>query len=57
VTEFETLPGWKEDISKAQKFEDLPVNCQRYVLRLEELLGIPIKWIGVGPGREDVISR
>ena len=35
--EYEVLPGWTEDISKISKFEDLPTNCQRYVLRLEEV--------------------
>ncbi|CAE7467085.1 unnamed protein product [Symbiodinium microadriaticum] len=54
---YETMPGWKEDISKVTRFQDLPVNCQRYVLRLEELTGVPVKWIGVGPGRDDVITK
>ena len=55
--EYEALPGWKSDISKVRRFEDLPPNCQAYVLRLEELIGVPIKWIGVGPGRDEVITR
>lgn len=54
--EYETLPGWKEDISKCTRFEDLPVNAQRYVQRLEQLLGVPVRWIGVGPGRLDLIE-
>jgi adenylosuccinate synthase len=57
VVEYESMPGWKEDISKAKKFEDLPLACQTYVLRLEELMGVHIRWIGVGPGRDDVIER
>jgi len=52
---YETLPGWKEDISKCQKFSDLPENCQKYVKRIEELVGAPIKWIGTGPGRDEMI--
>ena len=55
--EYETMPGWSEDISKAKKFEDLPPSCQKYVLRLEELIGVPIRWIGVGPGRSEMIDR
>jgi adenylosuccinate synthase len=51
------MPGWTEDISKVTKFEDLPANCQAYVLRLEELIGVHIRWIGVGPGRKDLIER
>ena len=34
---YEVMPGWTEDISKARRFEDLPINCQKYVLRLEEV--------------------
>jgi adenylosuccinate synthase len=55
--EYETLPGWKEDISACRTFEDLPANCQTYILRVQELIGIPIRWIGVGPNRSDVIDR
>jgi len=55
--EYEVLPGWSEDISNCRTFEELPENCQRYVLRVQELLGVPIRWIGVGPNRVDVIDR
>lgn len=55
--EYETLPGWTEDISQVRTFEELPLNCQRYILRVQELIGVPIRWIGVGPNRLDVIDR
>jgi adenylosuccinate synthase len=55
--EYETLPGWTEDISGIREFKELPLNCQRYILRLEALIGVPIKWIGVGAGRDDVIVK
>jgi len=55
--EYEVLPGWTEDISGCKTFEELPENCQKYILRVQELLGIPIRWIGVGPNRADVIDR
>lgn len=55
--QYEQMTGWKEDISKCKKFEDLPVNCRLYVERLEELLGMKIKYIGVGPGRDDIIVK
>jgi adenylosuccinate synthase len=54
---FEELPGWWEDISQARTFEDLPVNAQRYVLALEEMVGQRVSAIGVGPGREAIIAR
>lgn len=52
---YEMLPGWREDISSARTFADLPANCQAYVRRLEELIGCQISGIGVGPGREQTI--
>jgi adenylosuccinate synthase len=53
---YEYLPGWDEDISKAQSFSDLPPNAQAYVRRLEELSGAPISAIGVGPDRNATIE-
>jgi adenylosuccinate synthase len=55
--EYETFPGWKSDISKARKMDDLPAKAVTFIKRIEELVGVPIKWIGVGPGREDMIVR
>jgi adenylosuccinate synthase len=49
---YETLPGWKQDISNARSFADLPPNALRYVKRIQELSGCTIGWVGVGPGRE-----
>lgn len=54
---YEEMPGWWEDISAARTFEELPVNAQKYVLRLEELSGAYISCIGVGPGRDETIVR
>jgi len=53
---YEYLPGWKEDISKAADFSDLPKNAQSYVRFLEEISGAPMSAIGVGPGRTQTIS-
>jgi len=54
---YETLPGWAEDISKVERFSDLPVATQNYVKRIEELIAVPIKWIGNGPGRTAMIEN
>jgi adenylosuccinate synthase len=37
---YETMPGWTEDISKVRRFEDLPMNAQNFVNRVQELLSI-----------------
>jgi adenylosuccinate synthase len=52
-----TLPGWKTDITGVRKFEDLPRNAQAYVHRVEELIGVPVRWVSVGPRREAMIER
>lgn len=46
--QYEEMPGWKEDISKAKRFSDLPKNARNYVKRIEKLIGCPIRFIGVG---------
>ncbi|MBM3180738.1 MAG: adenylosuccinate synthase [Chloroflexi bacterium] len=56
-TVYQTLKGWKEDISKAKSFDALPVNAQIYVKMIEEAAGVPVKWIGVGPERDATIRR
>ena len=55
VPVYEYLPGWTEDISGCRSFDELPATCQAYVRRLEELIGVRISSIGVGPGREQSI--
>ena len=52
---YEYLDGWKEDISKCKKFEELPINAQKYVKYLEKISGAPMSAIGVGPGRDQTI--
>ena len=54
---YEELDGWSEDISGCRKFEELPAAAQAYVLRLEELIGARVSAVGVGPGRDEIISR
>lgn len=54
---YETLPGWQEDISNARRMEDLPENARRYILFIEEQLGVPITMISVGPEREQAIRK
>lgn len=51
------LPGWKKDISKVRTFEDLPKEAQHYVEYIEKEMGIPIRYISVGPDREALILR
>lgn len=52
-----SLPGWRQDISEVRRFEDLPATAQGYVLKIEEMIDVPVTWIGVGPKRDQVIRR
>ena len=54
---YEELPGWSEDITGCRSFDELPQAAQRYVERLEELMGARVSVIGVGPGRDEVVVR
>ena len=54
---YETHKGWKTDISKCKTYDELPLNAKKYLSRLEELLGIKISIISVGPDREQTIFR
>lgn len=52
---YEELDGWAEDITGVRKRENLPEAAQAYVARVEELVGVPVTFIGVGPEREQAI--
>jgi adenylosuccinate synthase len=55
VPVYEDLPGWGEDITKARKLEDLPVQARKYLERISEVSGAPIALIGVGSRRTQTI--
>ncbi|MFA5855560.1 MAG: adenylosuccinate synthase [Candidatus Gracilibacteria bacterium] len=54
---YETLPGWKTSLKDITSWDALPENAKKYVLRLEELLGCPLKYIGVGQRRDQLLVR
>lgn len=54
---YEEFEGNFGDISKCQSFEELPENAKIYINRIEELTGVPVKFIGTGAGRDDIIIR
>ena len=54
---YEEMPGWREDISPCRSWEELPGTAQAYFKRIEELTGVPLAIISVGPGREETIER
>jgi adenylosuccinate synthase len=54
---YETLPGWKKDIQHARTWDDLPHQAQAYIQRIEDLTGLAINLISVGPERQQVVVR
>ncbi len=52
---YETLAGWSEDIGRARTLADLPSAARNYVARIEELTGVPVSLISVGPERSQIV--
>ena len=55
--EYVTFPGWKSSIEQIRSYDALPDNCKKYVEFIEETLKVPVKWIGVGPARESMVTK
>jgi adenylosuccinate synthase len=49
--------GWQQDTTGARSWEDLPGEAQAYVSHLEAVFGAPVRYIGIGPAREQLIDR
>ncbi|HML01212.1 MAG TPA: adenylosuccinate synthase, partial [Acidimicrobiales bacterium] len=49
------LPGWRTDLSEVTSLADLPAQARQYVEFLADQIGVPIKLVGVGPGREQFV--
>ena len=54
---WETLPGWKCDITGIRRYSELPENCRKYIEFIEKHIDCPIRMVSNGPSREDIIYR
>ncbi|WP_347489464.1 adenylosuccinate synthase [Desulfoscipio sp. XC116] len=52
---YQEFPGWREDISAVTDFNELPQRAKDYLKNLEELSGVPVAIVGVGPGRAQTL--
>jgi len=52
---YDTLPGWSETISGIKRFSQLPRKVKNYLRRIEELTGVPVNIVSVGPDRDQTI--
>ncbi len=54
---YETLPGWKQPLTEIREYGDLPGRAKEYIMRLEELSGIPARIISVGARRDQTVFK
>ncbi len=52
---YETLPGWRQEITHVREIDDLPPNAKAYLRRIGELIERPIEVVSVGPDREQTM--
>ncbi|OAK95279.1 Adenylosuccinate synthetase [Phaeosphaeriaceae sp. SRC1lsM3a] len=55
--QYETLPGWNKATTGAKSYMDLPLAARKYIEFIENFVGVKVKWIGVGPARDHMITR
>ena len=54
---YETLPGWKDDITKVRSMDDMPEELSLYIRYIESATGVPITIVSVGPDRTQTILK
>jgi adenylosuccinate synthase len=54
---YEEVSGWAEDVTGIRKWEDLPAAAHTYIHRIEEICEVPVRYISVGPEREQVVEK
>ncbi|HIC88106.1 MAG TPA: adenylosuccinate synthase [Anaerolineae bacterium] len=52
---YENWPGWQAPTTECRTWESLPANAQHYLRRLEELASAPLRYVSVGPEREQIV--
>jgi adenylosuccinate synthase len=52
---YETLSGWMENVNTFTRHQDLPPDAKAYISRIEEISGVPLRLISVGPERDQII--
>jgi len=57
IPQYIELPGWNDDITGITEYNKLPMNAQKYITKVEELIGKNITMVSVGPERGQTIFR
>ena len=53
---YETIAGWNEPTTGIKSYEELPEETQQYVQFIADFIGVPVKIISTGPGRDEIIQ-
>jgi adenylosuccinate synthase len=53
---YETWPGWLTSTRQSRRWDDLPAAAQNYLRRIADLAGAPIRYVSVGPAREEMFA-
>ena len=53
---YEELPGWESDLQSAARWEDLPPQVHAYIQRVQDLAGVPVRQVSVGPERDQLVQ-
>lgn len=54
---YKTMPGWQKATTGATNYDELPSNARKYIEFIESYVGVSIRHIGTGPGRESMITQ
>ncbi|KAG7884199.1 hypothetical protein KL938_002071 [Ogataea parapolymorpha] len=55
--DYVTFPGWNQDITTVKTYDALPENAKKYLKFIEDFLGVPVQWVGTGPGRDSMLEK
>jgi adenylosuccinate synthase len=54
---YKELPGWSEDLTKVRRWADLPAAARGYIQAIEDLAGVPVRLVSVGPERTQLVVK
>jgi adenylosuccinate synthase len=53
---YEEIPGWQEPLGDMRRWQELPAAAQRYIRRIEQLSGVAVRQVSVGPERQQIVE-
>jgi adenylosuccinate synthase len=53
---YEELPGWRRELRSCREVGDLPAEARRFLELMQDQVGVPISYVGVGPERDEYVQ-